>query len=62
MPDTLRDAISFWSRGVPRVLHGPQELMHLVAELIKSKVDVIVTAGTSPTRAAKAAAGNLPIV
>jgi putative ABC transport system substrate-binding protein len=40
----------------------PQELMHLVAELIESKVDVIVTAGTSPTRAAKAAAGNLPIV
>ena len=36
--------------------------MHLVAELIESKVDVIVTAGTSPTRAAKAAAGNLPIV
>jgi ABC-type uncharacterized transport system substrate-binding protein len=62
MPDTLRDAISFWSRGVPRVLHGPQELMHLVAELVESKVDVIVTAGTSTTRAAKAAAGNLPIV
>jgi ABC-type uncharacterized transport system substrate-binding protein len=40
----------------------PQELMHLVAELIESKVDVIVTAGTSPTRAAKAAAGRLPIV
>ena len=40
----------------------PQELMRLVAELIESKVDVIVTAGTSPTRAAKAAAGNLPIV
>jgi putative ABC transport system substrate-binding protein len=42
--------------------YEPQELTHLVAELIESKVDVIVTAGTSPTRAAKAAAGNLPIV
>jgi putative ABC transport system substrate-binding protein len=41
---------------------GLQELMRLVAELIESKVDVIVTAGTRPTRAAKAAAGNLPIV
>jgi putative ABC transport system substrate-binding protein len=39
----------------------PQKL-HLAAELIESKVDVIVTAGTSSTRAAKAAAGNLPIV
>jgi putative tryptophan/tyrosine transport system substrate-binding protein len=45
-------------RGAVRL----QELMPLVAELIESKVDVIVTAGTSPTRAAKAAAGNLPIV
>ena len=31
-----------------------KELMPLVAELIESKVDVIMTAGTSPTRAAKA--------
>ena len=45
-------------RGAGRL----QELMPLVAELIESKVDVIVTAGTSPTQAAKAAAGNLPIV
>jgi putative tryptophan/tyrosine transport system substrate-binding protein len=45
-------------RGAVRL----QELMPLVAELIESKVDVIMTAGTSPTRAAKAAAGNLPIV
>ena len=45
-------------RGAVRL----QELMPLVAELIESKVDVIVTAGTRPTRAAKAAAGNLPIV
>jgi putative ABC transport system substrate-binding protein len=45
-------------RGAVRL----QELMPLVAELIESKVDVIVTAGTSSTRAAKAAAGNLPIV
>ena len=48
-------------RGAART-DEPQELMHLVAELIESKVDVIVTAGTSPTRAAKAAAGRLPIV
>src|SRR5262245_55370899 len=48
-------------RGAARA-DEPQELMHLVAELIESKVDVIVTAGTSPTRAAKAAAGRLPIV
>jgi len=48
-------------RGAARA-DEPQELMHLVAELIESKVNVIVTAGTSPTRAAKAAAGNLPIV
>ena len=45
-------------RGAVRL----QELMPLVAELIESKVDVIMTAGTSPTRAAKATAGNLPIV
>jgi putative ABC transport system substrate-binding protein len=48
-------------RGAARA-DEPQELMHLVAELIESKADVIVTAGTSPTRAAKAAAPNLPIV
>jgi len=45
-------------RGAVRL----QELMPLVAELIESKADVIGTAGTSPTQAAKAAAGNLPIV
>jgi len=48
-------------RGAARTADA-QELMHLVAELIESKVDVIMTAGTSPTRAAKAAARNLPIV
>jgi putative tryptophan/tyrosine transport system substrate-binding protein len=48
-------------RGAARADEA-QELMHLVAQLIESKVDVIVTAGTSPTRAAKAAARNLPIV
>jgi ABC-type uncharacterized transport system substrate-binding protein len=48
-------------RGAARV-DEPQEWMRLVTELIESKVDVIVTAGTSPTRAAKAAGGNLPIV
>ena len=46
-------------RGAAR---GRADEPRLVAELIESKVDVIVTAGTSPTRAAKAAAGNLPIV
>ena len=46
-------------RGAAR---GRADEPRLVAELIESKVDVIVTAGTSTTRAAKAAAGNLPIV
>jgi putative ABC transport system substrate-binding protein len=49
---------AFRQRGAART-DEPQELIHLVAELIESKVDLIVTAGTSPTRAA---AGNLPIV
>jgi putative ABC transport system substrate-binding protein len=46
-------------RGAAR---GRADEPRLVAELIESKVDVIVTAGTSTTRAAKAAAGTLPIV
>jgi len=34
----------------------------LVAELMRLKVDVIVTAGSTPTRAAKAATSTIPIV
>ena len=34
----------------------------LAAELVRLKVDVIVAAGTTPTRAAKAATTTIPIV
>ena len=37
-------------------------LNELAAELVRLKVDVIVTAGPSPTRAAKAATATIPIV
>jgi putative tryptophan/tyrosine transport system substrate-binding protein len=51
--------IVFEQRG-PDAKSG--ELARLVAELVAEKVDVILTAGTSPTRAAKSAAGSIPIV
>ena len=34
----------------------------LAAELVQLKVDVIVTGGTGPTRAAKEATSTIPIV
>jgi len=37
-------------------------LSELAAELVRLKVDVIVTAGPAPTRAAKAASSTIPIV
>ena len=37
-------------------------LNEVAAELIRLKVDVIVTAGPAPTRAAKAATATIPIV
>ena len=40
----------------------PDRLNELMAELIRLKVDVIVTLGPAPTRAAKAATATIPIV
>ena len=37
-------------------------LSELAAELVRRKVDIIVTAGPGPTRAAKAATSTIPIV
>src|SRR5262245_41528627 len=37
-------------------------LNELAAELVRLKVDVIITAGPTPTRAAKAATATIPIV
>jgi len=53
--------IVFEQRGPDRNLQG-SELAALVAELVNEKVDVILTAGTSPTQAAKSVAGTIPIV
>jgi putative tryptophan/tyrosine transport system substrate-binding protein len=53
--------IVFEQTGPDRNLQGP-ELTSLVAELVNEKVDVILTAGTSPTQAAKSVAGTIPIV
>jgi putative ABC transport system substrate-binding protein len=39
-----------------------ERLLELVTELVSLKVDVIVTAGPSPTRAAKKATATIPIV
>jgi putative ABC transport system substrate-binding protein len=47
----------------PRFAHGRHErLPALVAELVKAKVDVIVSAATPASLAAKAGAGETPIV
>ncbi len=40
----------------------PDRLIALAVELVRLKVDAIVTAGPSPTRAAKEATGAIPIV
>lgn len=53
--------IVFVQRGPDRTLRGP-ELTPLIAELVNERVDVILTAGTSPTQAAKSAAGGIPVV
>lgn len=53
--------IVFEQRGPDRLLRD-EEWRSLAAELVDAKVDVILTAGTSPTRAAKSVAGNIPIV
>jgi putative ABC transport system substrate-binding protein len=47
------------ARGAPL---SARSYIPLVDELIRERVDVILTAGTSPTRAAKNAAGAVPIV
>jgi len=39
-----------------------ERLPHLAAELVRLKVDVIVTGGSAPTRAAKEATATIPIV
>jgi putative tryptophan/tyrosine transport system substrate-binding protein len=52
--------IVFEQRGPDRLLRD-EEWRSLAAELV-DKVDVILTAGTNPTRAAKSVAGNVPIV
>ena len=40
----------------------PERLPGLAADLLKAKVDVIVTPGTAPTKAAQSATSSLPIV
>src|SRR5262245_22120596 len=40
----------------------PDRLPALAAELVSLKIDIIVTGGSSPTRAAKEATGTIPIV
>lgn len=51
----------FVQRGLERTLQS-HELTALVGEVVKEKVDVLLTAGTSPTQAAKNSAGAIPIV
>jgi putative ABC transport system substrate-binding protein len=53
--------IAFVQRG-PEHQVTQERLTSLAAELARAKVDVILTAGTSPTRAAKSAAGMIPTV
>jgi ABC-type uncharacterized transport system substrate-binding protein len=53
--------IVFEQRGPDRSLRD-EDWLSLAAELVNDKVDVILTAGTSPTQAAKSVAGNIPIV
>jgi putative ABC transport system substrate-binding protein len=49
-------------RGAPLSARGQDHYTALVDELIREKVDVILTAGTGPTQAAKNAANAVPIV
>ena len=53
--------IVFMQRGPDRTLQE-QVLISLVAELVSQKMDVILTAGTSPTQAAKSVTGTIPVV
>ncbi|MGH7061879.1 MAG: ABC transporter substrate-binding protein [Stellaceae bacterium] len=53
--------ISFVQRGPEHELTR-EGLAALAAELVQAKVEVILTAGTSPTRAAKSAAAMIPTV
>jgi putative ABC transport system substrate-binding protein len=50
------------ARGAPLSARSQHSYIALVDELIRERVDVILTAGTSPTRAAKNAASAVPIV
>ena len=50
------------ARGAPLSGRSQHSYIPLVDELIRERVDVILTAGTSPTWAAKNAAGAVPIV
>ena len=50
------------ARGAPLSGRSQHSYIPLVDELSRERVDVILTAGTSPTRAAKNAAGAVPIV
>jgi len=50
------------ARGAPLLARSQDSYIALVDELIRERVDVILTAGTSPTWAAKNAAGAVPIV
>src|SRR5262245_34820135 len=50
------------ARGAPFLARSQDSYTALVDELIRERVEVILTAGTSPTLAAKNAAGAVPIV
>jgi putative ABC transport system substrate-binding protein len=49
-------------RSPPQSVPGPEGWMLAVSELVRAKVDVIVTAGTTATMAAQRAAGPVPVV
>lgn len=49
-------------RFEPRYGDNAEQLPDLAADLVRRKVDLIVTAGTGPTRAAKQATTDIPIV
>jgi putative ABC transport system substrate-binding protein len=53
--------IVFEQRGPDRTLQG-QELAPIIEELVNERVDVILTAGTGPTQAARNVAGTIPVV
>ena len=50
------------ARGAPLSGRSQHSYIPLVDDLIRERVEVILTAGTSPTWAAKNAAGAVPIV